>query len=107
MAVATPTMLPVPTRPDRAMAKAWNEEMPARRDRMGATLPSTVFFLSLPALPKSRRNISPKRRTCTKRVRNEKYSPAIRHSPTNAGLHTQLLTVTTASANQLPVVSIV
>ena len=59
MAVATPTMLPVPTRPESAIAKAWNDEMPTER-------------LSLPALPNSRRNISPKRRTCTKRVRSEK-----------------------------------
>ena len=57
MAVATPTMLPVPTRPDNAIANAWNEVMP-------------VFcFLSV---LKSSRNISPKRRTCTKRVLREK-----------------------------------
>ena len=61
MAVATPTMLPVPTRPDRATQKASNEEMPWR-------WPSADFS----AGAKSERTISPKRRTCTKRVRKEK-----------------------------------
>ena len=57
MAVATPPMLPVPTRPDHAIAKAWNEVMP-------------VFWVL--SVLNSSRNISPKRRTCTKRVRREK-----------------------------------
>ena len=57
MAVATPTMLPVPTRPDNAIAKAWNEVMPV------------FWFLSV---LNNSRHISPSLRTCTKRVRNEK-----------------------------------
>ena len=73
MAVATPTMLPVPTRPESAMANAWNDEIP-------------VFcFLSV---ENSSRAISPNLRTCTKRVRSEKYSPAPRQRHTNGGLHT-------------------
>ena len=72
MAVATPTILPVPTRPDRATQNASNEEMPR-----------------LPAfLPKRERIISPKRRTWTKRVRNEKYSPAAISSTTSPGFQT-------------------
>lgn len=78
MAVATPTMLPVPTRPDKAMAKAWNEVMP-------------VFCVL--SVENSKRAISPKRRTCTKRVPKEKYNPAKRHKNTKAGLHTQPFTV--------------
>lgn len=78
MAVATPTMLPVPTRPERAMAKAWNEVMP-------------VFWVL--SVENSRRAISPKRRTWTKRVPKEKYRPASRQRPTSAGLHTHPLTV--------------
>ena len=61
MAVATPTMLPVPTRPDRAMQKASNEEMPC-------FVPDSSFS----ALAKSERSIRPKRLTWTKRVLNEK-----------------------------------
>ena len=75
MAVATPTMLPVPTRPDRATQKASNEEMPC-------LWPSGDFS----AAEKSERSISPKRRTCTKRVRKEKYSPAPTRSTTRTGL---------------------
>lgn len=71
-------MLPVPTRPDKAMAKAWNEVMP-------------VFCVL--SVENSKRAISPKRRTCTKRVPKEKYSPAKRHKNTKAGLHTQPFTV--------------
>ena len=53
MAVATPTMLPVPMRPERAMQKASKEEMP----------------LPVPALAaNSDRTMSPRCRTWTKRV---------------------------------------
>ena len=88
MAVATPTMFPVPTRPDRATQKASKEEMPC-------LLPSSAF--SAPA--KSERIISPKRRTCTKRVRKEKYSPAPTNSTTSAGLQTMEFRMETIFSN--------
>ena len=75
IAVATPTMLPVPTRPDKATQKASKEEMPC-------CWPSADFS----AEAKSERIINPKRRTCTKRVRKEKYSPAPTRSTTRKGL---------------------
>ena len=78
MAVATPTILPVPTRPDKAIEKAWKDVMP-------------VFWLL--SVEKSNLAISRKRRTCTKRVPKEKYRPAKRQMATNAGLHTQPLIV--------------
>ena len=56
MAVATPAMLPVPTRPDSDMVRAWKDETPDGED-----LPVKV-----------RRIISPMPRTCMKRVRTEK-----------------------------------
>src|SRR5690606_22650057 len=64
MAVATPAMLPMPTRPDSDIASAWNEDTPASED-----------------LPESRsRIISGTQRNCMKRVRNENHRPAPRHS---------------------------
>ena len=63
IAVATPAMLPMPTRPDRDIANAWNEETPA-----SDFWPANIS-----------RIISPKPRTCMKRVRTEKYSPTPRH----------------------------
>jgi len=63
MAVATPAMLPMPTRPDNDMASAWNEDTPACDD-----CPLSIS-----------RIISRKPRTCMKRVRIEKYRPAPRH----------------------------
>ena len=60
-AVATPTILPVPTRPERATQNASNEDIPC-------CLPSGDFS----ACAKSERSIKPKRRTCTKLVRKEK-----------------------------------
>jgi len=63
IAVATPAMLPVPTRPDSDMASAWNEDTPEAED----------WPLNI------NRIISAKPRTCMKRVRTEKYRPAPRH----------------------------
>ena len=60
MALATPAMLPVPTREAVEIIRAWKEEM---------SLPS--FFLS----PSTRR-ASGKSRNCTPRVRMVKYTPA-------------------------------
>ena len=54
MAMATPTMLPVPTRLARPMVKAWKEEIP----------PS-----ALPRDPKTVRIISGKSLNCTARLR--------------------------------------
>ena len=62
-AMATPAMLPVPTRPASVIASAWNEDTPASE-----LLPSNI-----------RRIISPKWRTCRKRPRRLKYSPTPRH----------------------------
>ena len=58
MAVATPTMFPVPTLPDRAMQKASNEETPF--------FPVCSLFLNSSLV------IRPMRRSCTKPVRMEK-----------------------------------
>jgi hypothetical protein len=56
MAVATPAIFPMPTRPDSDIASAWNDETPAAERRL----------LNI------RRIISPTPRTCMKRVRMEK-----------------------------------
>ena len=56
IAVATPAMLPVPTREAVAIISAWKEETPL----------SPSFFSIM------QRSASLKRRTCTKRVRIEK-----------------------------------
>ena len=81
MAVATPTMFPVPTLPDRAIQKASNDDMP-----------------SAPRLLLNReRTISPRRRTCTIRVQMEKNSPAPSSSTTSAGFQTILLILETIS----------
>ena len=60
-----PTMLPVPTCAAMAVASAWNELMP----------PPCLPPLRL-KLPNTRRQPSPKQRTCTNLVRMLKYSPA-------------------------------
>ena len=90
MAVATPTMLPVPTLPERATQKASNEEIPC-------LLPSGAF--SGPA--NRERIMSPKRRTCTKRVRSVKYNPAPTSRTTSAGLQTMLLRMATILSNMV------
>ena len=56
IAVATPAMLPVPTRPDSDSASAWNEDTPASDD----------LLLNISRI------ISGTPRTCMKRVRIEK-----------------------------------
>ena len=61
MAVATPTILPVPTRPDSATQNASKEDMPC-------LVPSSETSFGAKRL----RIISPNRLTCTKRVRMEK-----------------------------------
>ena len=53
IAVAMPAILPMPMRPDRDIASAWNEDTPAAE-----VCPETV-----------NRHISKKPRTCMKRVR--------------------------------------
>ena len=63
IAVAMPAMLPMPMRPDRDIASAWNEDTPAED-----FCPDNI-----------NRNISTKPRTCMKRVRIEKYRPTPRH----------------------------
>src|SRR3546814_18375979 len=70
IAVATPAMLPVPTRPASETASAWNED----------TLELDDLLLNI------RRSISGTPQTCMKRVRIEKYRPGPRHSPTSAML---------------------
>ena len=72
MAVATPTMFPVPTLPESAMENASKEEIPLL----------SCFFENRD------RSIRPKRLTCTKRVRNEKYSPAMIRRATSPGFQT-------------------
>src|SRR5690606_1445251 len=79
IAVATPAILPTPTRPDSDIDSAWKGLTPAAELR----------------LPVSRRSISTRPRTCMKRVRIEKYSPAPRHSQISGGLHIQALTAST------------
>jgi len=63
MAVATPAMLPVPTRPASDIVSAWKLEMPE-----GDVSPLNIS-----------RIISGTWRTCTNRDRMEKYTPAARH----------------------------
>ena len=83
MAVATPTMFPVPTRPERAMQKASNEEIPL----------APSFLLN------SERSMVENFRTCTKRVRTEKYRPATMSSATRTGFQTmELIEETTLSS---------
>ncbi len=60
-AIATPAMLPVPTRDARPTQNAWNEEIP----------PSAA-----PVEPPTRRNMSPNSRTWTARVRTVNQMPA-------------------------------
>ena len=75
IAVATPAMLPVPTRPDSDMVRAWNDDTPD-----GEVLPVKI-----------ERIISGIERTCMKRVRIEKYRPAPRHNAISALLQTRSL----------------
>src|SRR5690606_18076687 len=63
IAVATPAMLPMPTRPDSDIARAWNDDTPATEL----------------APPSSSATISRTLRSCTNRVRIENQSPAPRH----------------------------
>src|SRR5690606_34540345 len=77
IAVATPAMLPMPTRPDSDIASAWNEDTPASDD-----LPDS-----------SRRTISGTLRNCMNRVRIEKYRPAPRQSAISALLQIRPLRV--------------
>ena len=65
MAPATPAMLPVPTVAANAVVIACK----------GDTSPGAVFLRRVNA-PSVRRSMSPKRRSCTKRVRAVKTTPA-------------------------------
>src|SRR5690606_40128480 len=76
MAVATPAILPVPIRPDSAIAKAWNDETPLVEEPP----PNSSFTMSFKYL------------TCKNPVANEKYTPTPIHSTTSASLHTTSLT---------------
>src|SRR5690606_16838798 len=87
IAVATPAMLPMPTRPDSEIANAWNEDTPASDD-----LPDS-----------SSRTISGTCLICMNRVRNESQSPAPRHSAISALLQMMPLSQTrNASTKTLP-----
>src|SRR5690606_7766093 len=77
IAVATPAMLPMPTRPESEIASAWKEDTPALDD-----LPDSSRWI-----------ISGTWRICMKRVRIEKYSPAPRHSAISALLQMRPLRV--------------
>src|SRR3546814_4054166 len=68
IAVATPALLPVPTRPASETASAWNEDTPELDD----------MLLNI------RRSISGTHQTCMKRVRIEQYMPRQRPRPTSA-----------------------
>jgi hypothetical protein len=59
IAVATPAMLPVPTRPERAMDKAWNEETPAS-ELLPWNIKTTISLICL---------------TCRNRVKIENNKP--------------------------------
>ena len=86
MAVATPTILPVPTRPDSAIQNASNDEIPCA--------PSFLENNDL--------SISLNRRTCTNRVRKEKYKPAAISNTTRAGFQTIPLTWETIFSSMDP-----
>ena len=60
MAMATPAMLPTPTREAVLTQNAWNELMPG-------------VFVPMPET--SRRTISGSMRSCTKRVENVNHNP--------------------------------
>src|SRR3546814_1487135 len=79
IAVATPAMLPVPTRPASETASAWHEDTPELDD----------LLLTI------RRSISGTPQTCMKRARIEKYRPRPRYSSTSAIL--QLIPVSAHS----------
>ena len=75
MAVATPAMFPVPTRPPRAMAKPWKLEMPEAEAWPCQSWVTMAF----------------RWRTCRKRVQMEKTTPAPRQSRMSGRPHTQPL----------------
>src|SRR3546814_10661568 len=70
IAVATPAMLPVPTRPASETASAWNVDTPE--------LDALLLHIST--------SICGQPQTCMKRVRIEKSKPRPRPSPTSAKL---------------------
>src|SRR3546814_12103617 len=70
IAVATPAMLPVPTRPASETASAWNEDTPEL----------DALLLNI------HRSISATPQTCMKRVRIEKNRPMTRPRHTHATL---------------------
>ena len=69
MAVATPAMLPVPTRPAREIMSDWNEETPE-----SDFSPLTIWRIMSGILT-----------TCTHRVRTVKYRPAPRQRTIKGG----------------------
>src|SRR3546814_5629183 len=75
IAVATPAMLPVPTRTASETASAWNEDTHELDD----------LLLNIS------RSISGTPQTCMKRVRIEKYRPRPRQDPTRAILQVMSL----------------
>ncbi|MOA33544.1 hypothetical protein D3C78_1548460 [compost metagenome] len=86
IAVATPAMLPVPTRPASVIASAWNDDTPLSLD-----LPSNI-----------KRIISPKWRTWAKRVRMEKNKPTPRQRKINPLLQIQPFRKSTAACMFTP-----
>ena len=70
--MATPAMLPTPTRLDSDMLSAWNEDTPEPELR-----PWVI-----------RRSMSGSARNWMKRVRRLKYRPTSRHRATSTGLQT-------------------
>src|SRR5690606_32270668 len=90
IAVATPAMLPVPTRPPSDIASAWNEDTPAREA----------------LLPNSSLTISGTPRNCMKRVRSEKYRPRPRHRPTSAMLQMMAFSELIRSSTGFPVTAL-
>src|SRR5699024_8153793 len=87
MAVATPAIFAVPIRWAADIVKAWKDEIPLE--------PSGIFARFSP----SEENIVFSHLNCTKRVVNEKYSPAIIKSPINTSCHSKSFKKLTACSN--------
>src|SRR5699024_2050242 len=82
IAVATPPMLPMPTRLASDIIRDWNDEVPS------ADFSPTTSCLSMSGIPV----------TCTNRVRRVKYTPASRHRITSGSAHTTAVSAVITSA---------
>ncbi len=85
MAVATPPMLPMPTRLARDIISDWKDEVPSTESSPSRSC------LTMSGIP----------RTWTRRVRMVKYRPATRQSPTSGIDQMKPLAPSTSSAKDM------